>query len=288
MSEFAAGEHADDVWPMMLASVCLLVGLVIGGCGATMLRAWAMRGRPALSARDEESNVFDGTVFPAPHDARWRLEERGWCFPCTSGPIVLCRMDLMVGTTLVERGGAVSAYLDAVNRAQADLARTMVLSRVWPAILNEPLRKAEPNTAGPYFDGTPEKREVPQLVAMNQQANAATGLLGARDARSARYPGTSPVFRVDDAHVLPHPSADGWKHGDSDRQPSVFIGGGGHSLTVFKDGDVFLDAGKWFKHKKASELYDLVVAHLPRKVSEADKQRMAAEEMMAKLTKARA
>lgn len=246
----------------MLASYCLLVGLVLGSLASTVARSYFRRGdRPALQP-SESVNVFDGTVFPAPHDARWRrlLSANGSgadVFMFGDRDIRLSATTLSVGLagsgTVVAANNRVTAYYSDVQRCYYAFKQTLALQSVELDVLNAGFGRDEVGAS----DGTPERREVPQLV---ERAHAVTG----------RYAGPldmSPVFRVDNTHVLPHPTADGWQHGNSDRHPSVCIGGGGHSLTVFKDGDVFLDGGRWFSNKKARELYALVVARLPPKVT---------------------
>lgn len=282
----------------MLASACLLIGLVLGGCGATVLRAWS-RKHEGLPARDAV-NVFDGTVFPAPHDARWRRVEAqdgsgADVFVFGDRDIRLSATTLSLGwadcRTIVASSNRVTAYYSDVQRCYYEFRQTLALQAVESAILNAGFG----NDEAPTGDAVPEKREAPRLVAASdidhQQATAMGKFLLATGQQNMRAPAwsMSPVFRVDDDHVLPHPNADGWKHGNGEgAAASVYIQGGNHTLSVFKNGAVWLDGGEWVRHPKAIILYGLVVARLPPKESTADKQRKAADEMLAKLTKARA
>lgn len=125
---------------MIVASFALLVGLIIGACARQVLHAWR---QPALPASDTSVNVFCGTVFPAPHDPRWRLVEArdggfSGCevFVFGDRDIRLSSQMLSVGDWRVGGGERVARYCSDVQRCYYAFREQLALAAVEPAILN--------------------------------------------------------------------------------------------------------------------------------------------------------
>lgn len=86
----------------------VLVGVIIGVAlwpGALAYRRATGRNRPQTLRSTDAVNVFEGTVFPAPHDARWRIEwqegENFGRYAFGDSDITLTKERLRIGETEV-------------------------------------------------------------------------------------------------------------------------------------------------------------------------------------------
>jgi len=133
------------IWPILL-------GIFIGwGCVAAHgLRS--RRARAALPPR-EAVNMFDGTVFPAPHDARWRLADHrrpddrrlggGDTFVFGDSDISLSDKTLVVDGETISSTDQVGAYHSNVQRCYYDFRRTLALQSAESSVLNAQFGDAE-------------------------------------------------------------------------------------------------------------------------------------------------
>lgn len=210
-----------------------LAGLVGLGAVATLL-AQAWRRLTVAHLLSSAVNVFDRVVFPAPHDPRWHLRGREWCFG-EDHAIRLTAGSLRIGEVEIAGGRRAREYREATAKAQEEFARVLALARVEPAIHWEPL--AAVTSSSTVLAGGMR----PPVLALGETAE-----------RSALI----------DGHILPWSQDLRWKRGKTE-MGSFAIHIKNHSIIVFRDGSVYLDTEKWFKHDDAETLWreiDLRVA----------------------------
>lgn len=282
---------------VLMASLCLIVGVIIGLCAASLPRAFGRERRelpPPYAPTGESVYVFAGTVFPAPHDPRWRrVEARDGSgadvFVFGDRDIRLSSQSLIVGEWYVGGDGEqTKRYFLDVQRCFYAFRQLLALQTVEGAVLNAGFGKDEPVAVPPKCE-SPSFAEVAPVQAKIARVRgpSAREMTRYQEMAAAQM---SPVFRVDDTHVLPHPSEDGWEwcadYDDGSPLQAVTIRGGGHRLIVWNDGDARVDGNTYVRSPKVAELYRLVAFRLPARLRLADRQAAGAMALLAATEKA--